>query len=80
VGFDRRRLTCLRLPSPSLSSRGALPGWYRTPPADSPSPALRALLIVLTLHAGHPTALVVTAVVFALVTGGFAVMVPETER
>jgi hypothetical protein len=49
-------------------------------PAGSPSPALRALLIVLTLHAGLPTALDVTAVVFALVTGGFAVGVPETER
>jgi uncharacterized membrane protein YoaK (UPF0700 family) len=35
---------------------------------------------VLTLHAGLPTALVVTTVVFALVTGGFAVVVPETER
>jgi uncharacterized membrane protein YoaK (UPF0700 family) len=34
----------------------------------------------LTLHAGLPTALAVTAVVFALVTVGFVVVVPGTER
>jgi uncharacterized membrane protein YoaK (UPF0700 family) len=34
----------------------------------------------LTLHAGLPTALTVTAVVFALVTVGFAVVVPDTVR
>ena len=34
----------------------------------------------LTLHAGLPTALAVTAVVFALVTVGLAVVVPDTER
>jgi uncharacterized membrane protein YoaK (UPF0700 family) len=34
----------------------------------------------LTLHAGLPTALAVTAVVFALVTVGFAVVVPDPER
>jgi uncharacterized membrane protein YoaK (UPF0700 family) len=35
---------------------------------------------VLILHAGLPTALAVTAVVFGLVTVGFAVVVPDTER
>jgi uncharacterized membrane protein YoaK (UPF0700 family) len=34
----------------------------------------------LTLHASLPTALAVTAVVFALVTVGFAVVVPGTDR
>jgi uncharacterized membrane protein YoaK (UPF0700 family) len=34
----------------------------------------------LTLHAGLPTALGVTAMVFALVTVGFAVVVPDTDR
>jgi uncharacterized membrane protein YoaK (UPF0700 family) len=34
----------------------------------------------LTLHAGLPTALAVTAVVFALVAVGFAVVVPDTDR
>ncbi|MCW2704287.1 MAG: hypothetical protein JWQ37_2282 [Blastococcus sp.] len=34
----------------------------------------------LTLHEGLPTALAVTAVVFAVVTVGFAVVVPGTDR
>jgi uncharacterized membrane protein YoaK (UPF0700 family) len=35
---------------------------------------------VLILHAGLSTALAATAVLFALVTVGFAVLVPDTER
>jgi uncharacterized membrane protein YoaK (UPF0700 family) len=35
---------------------------------------------VLTLHAGLPTALAVTAAVLAVVTVAFAVVVPDTER
>jgi uncharacterized membrane protein YoaK (UPF0700 family) len=35
---------------------------------------------VLTLHAGLPTALVVTALLFALVTLGIAVVMPDSER
>jgi uncharacterized membrane protein YoaK (UPF0700 family) len=34
----------------------------------------------LTLHTGLPTALAVSAMVFALVTVGFAVLVPDPEQ